>query len=130
MMTSPPFLKPQTMNVDFNGVRKSLCRTHDRLIAKLNRSIIMQDQFATPNELEDDRRTVNIKNYVLIDASEIDELLNDMRFMIGTVAACYDEDDPNFQDVYEQVYPAAGDKRMAEFNPESENEEPTNTAAT
>lgn len=104
------------MNVNFNNVRKRALYLHDDLVKKLNRAIIRHDEsWAKPNDVRHGQ-DVNLKGYVVIDADDIQETLNDLRMMIGTIASCYEPDDDAFKDVFSEVYPVGSDEAMESFN--------------
>jgi hypothetical protein len=106
------------MKVNFNNVRRQALYRHDSLVEKLNKAIIRnEDQYAVPNDVYHGQQ-VNLKGYVLIDAEDIHEVLNDLRMMLGTIASCYEEGNDEMKDIYSEVYPE--DKTMAVFNDDEE----------
>jgi len=108
------------MKVNFNNVRKQALYRYDDLATKLNAAIIKDDeQWARPNDIHHGH-SINLKGYVCIDAEDLDELMNDLRMLIGTIASCHVTDDPECTDVFSEVYPENTDKAMVCFNPESE----------
>jgi hypothetical protein len=110
------------MKVNFNNVRKQALYRYDSLVNKLNSAIIRnEDQFAKPNDLFHGC-DVNLKGYVLIDAEDIQETLNDLRMMLGTIASVYEEGNDEVQDVFSEVYPEGSGKEMACFNEEEDQE--------
>lgn len=88
------------MKVNFNNLRRQLCFSHDRLIHELN----------TSQEHE---------GYLLVDPNSIAEELNHLRQLIGSVAMTFNENDPEFEDVYQKEY-TDKDKHLAEFKFEEE----------
>lgn len=106
------------MTVNFNNVRKQAIYAHDKLIEKLNHSIIKNDeQYAEPNG-ED---YGNLKGYVLINANDIEKDLQTLRQMIGAIAMTAVEGEDDFKDVYEEVFPKEG-QTMKVFNQEEDGE--------
>ena len=106
------------MKVDFNNLRRQLVNSYEQLVDKLNNSIILEnDQWAMPNDVSHGH-DINIQGYVLIDANDIKTMLNDMRMLIASVAGCSVDDDEDFKDIYQEMFP--GNKRMAIFNKEEE----------
>lgn len=106
------------MKVNFNNVRKQALYRHDALVNSLNEAIIKNDdQYATPNDAYHGH-SVNLKGYVLIDPETIDDIMNDLRMVIGTIASCYEEGNEEHADVFSEVYPEGTEKAMAIFNPE------------
>lgn len=87
------------MEVNFNNLRKKTCIAYDRLGRKLNSSI-------------------NEDGCVEVPAEEIQAQMDDLKQLIGSIAMCYNKDDPNMIDVFEETYP--GDKSMIDFNPDEE----------
>lgn len=90
------------MNINFNNVRLQACIAYDKLCNKLNRAI--KDKSFSPE--------------IIIDPEDIQEEMNDLRMMIGTIAMTYQEGEEGFKDVYAEEYPEG--KSMQEFNPEEE----------
>lgn len=106
------------MKVDFNNLRKQALFNFDRLTEKLNYAIIKtDDEFAKPNGCDYD---LNLKGYVLIDAEDIQNQMESLRSLIGSIAMTYTEGDEDFSDVYEEAYPINESKRMKHFNDEDE----------
>jgi hypothetical protein len=86
------------MEVDFNNLRRQTCIAYDKLCRELNTAI---------DEDGD----------IQISAHEIQRSMDDLRMMIGTIAFCYEEGDPDKADVYTELY---GDGSMESFNPNAE----------
>ncbi len=103
------------MTVDFNNLRRQALYAHDKLVNKLNEAIIKKDseEYAKPNGYD---HYMNLGGYVLINADELSETMNDLRMLIASIASVYEPGDENFQDVYSEHYP--DDKRLATFNEE------------
>lgn len=72
------------MDVNFNNVRKQTCFTYDRLVRKLNASI-------------DD------SGEIIIDAGEIQEVMDRLRGLIMTSAYVYKQGDEDFKMVGDDV---------------------------
>lgn len=101
------------MNVNFNNLRKQLVHRYNDLCVKLNQSKVTDDD------------NVFIEGYgwlrkgdVLFSPNLIQQEMDDLRMLIGSVACCFDESDVNFANVYEELYPENSEKRMVEYNPE------------
>jgi len=90
------------MNINFNNLRKQAILKYNALVKKLNQSIIRENLYSKPNEHDYE---VNINGYVLIDAETIETEINDLRMLIGTIASVYETDNPNFIDVFTELYP-------------------------
>jgi hypothetical protein len=108
------------MKVNFNNVRKQALYRYDDLATRLNAAIIKDDeQWARPNDIHHGQ-SINLKGYVCIDAEDLDEVMNDLRMLLGTIASCYLEGDEDHKDVFSEVYPEGTEKAMVCFNPEDE----------
>ena len=95
------------MRVDFNNLRRQALHRYDALVDKLNSAIITDSQWAKPNDVHHGQE-INIQGYVLIDADDIQEEMDDLRMLIGTMACCSYENDDEFKDVFSEVYPNDG----------------------
>lgn len=109
------------MNVDFNNLRRQACNAYDRLAKKLNDSILKgEPQYAKPNAVHHGQ-DIDITGHILIDAEDIQKEMDDLRMMIGSIAATYETDNSNFKDIYDEVYPESDEnKRMVCFNDEED----------
>lgn len=94
------------MEVNFNNLRKKTCYAYDRLAKKLNYSI---------KEYE---KEYSEKGKLLIDCDEIQSEMEELKQLIGSIAMCYNKDDPDMKDVFEEIYP--GENNMVDFNPEDD----------
>lgn len=106
------------MKVNFNNLRKQSVYAYEKLVKELNASIVRDDQWAKPNCIHHNQQ-VNIKGYVLVDAEAIQKHLHSLRTMIGAIAATSMEDEDEFKDVYQEIYPKEGET-MPCFNEEEE----------
>ena len=86
------------MNIDFNNVRRQACFAYDALADKLNSKL---DGYK--------------KRTATFDADDIQEEMDELRAYIGAIACSYQPDDPDFKDVFSELYP--GDTVMVVFNP-------------
>ena len=102
------------MKVNYNNVRKQAIYAHDKLVEKLNNSIVKDKQYA-----DVDGEHCCIKGFVLIDANDIQGDIDTIRKMIGVIAMTSIEGDEEFKDVYEEVFPNE-DQRMKLFNQEED----------
>lgn len=104
------------MKVNFNGVRKSALRNCDELTTLLNEAIIRtDDEYASPNGYE---HSINLNGFVLIEADALQSVMDNLRMLIGTIGMTYEEDNEDFKDVFEPMYPE--NEGMVCFNPEPE----------
>lgn len=76
------------MSVNFNNLRKQAVYSYDRLVDKLNESIS-----------EDDWG----RKMVQIDPEDIQEDLDDLRRLILSIAMVYEDGNPDFKDVSEEI---------------------------
>lgn len=100
------------MKVNFNNLRVQACNAHDRLVARLNYHI-----------LKDVKDKSFVEGFgwigdgtIVIDAEQLEDIMNDLRMMVGSIAGIYEEGNEDFKNVYEEKYP--NDKQMEIFNPE------------
>lgn len=94
------------MEVNFNNLRNKTCLAYDRLTKKLN------------NAIAEYEKTYSEKGRLLIDCDEIQEEMDELKSLIGTIAMCYEENNAEMEDVFNKLY--GDDKSMLDFNPESE----------
>ncbi len=87
------------MEVNFNNLRKQTCIAYDKLCSKLNAEI-------------------NEYGNIEISAREIQGAMDDLRMTIGSIAFCYEENNPDMIDVWTDLYGEEGG--MQSFNPNSE----------
>lgn len=86
------------MEVNFNNLRKQTCIAYDKLCSKLNAEI-------------------NEDGNIEISAREIQSAMDDLRMTIGSIAFCYEENNPEIIDVWTDLY---GEGGMQSFNPNAE----------
>lgn len=87
------------MEVNFNNLRRQTCIAYDRLCSRLNANI-------------------DADGDIQISASEIQGAMDDLRITIGSIAFCYEENNPNMIDVWTDLY--GEDGAMESFNPDAE----------
>lgn len=107
------------MKINFNNVRKQAIYAYEKLVNELNSAIIKNDQWAKPNDVYHDKQ-INIKGYVLVDAEAIQKCIDTLRITIGTIGMAFEEENEDFRDVYQEIYPEENKKRMPCFNQEEE----------
>lgn len=93
------------MNVDFNNVRRQAMIQFEELTKRLNAAIIKDEQAHADTK---DNSYIRIDGYVLIDADEIQTLMDDIRMMIGTIAGTSDKGNPDFIDIFQELHPNDG----------------------
>lgn len=86
------------MEVNFNNLRKQTCIAYDKLCSKLNAEI-------------------NEDGNIEISARDIQSAMDDLRMTIGSIAFCYEENNPEMIDVWTDLY---GEGGMQSFNPNAE----------
>ena len=101
------------MEVNFNNLRKQACFAYDRLANKLNNCILSEYEYGDKKS-----NGKSISGNMLVDVEDIQEAMEGLRRLIGSIAMCYNEDDPDMKDVFEEIYP--DDKNMIYFNSENE----------
>jgi len=94
------------MEVNFNNLRKKTCFAYDRLANKLNSAIKEYEKEYSEN------------GSLLIDCNEIQSEMDELKQLIGSIAMCYNPNDPDMKDVFEEIYPE--DKSMVDFNPDND----------
>lgn len=100
------------MDVDFNNARKQAIADYERLAKRLNAHI------------EKDS-TWHDGPHVIIPVRELDKVMEDLRQSIGLIAMVHDGDNPEFKDVFSEVFPEDKYKHgpcMTVFNPEEDGE--------
>lgn len=103
------------MRIDFNNVRRQACISYDKLCRKLNDARCDEAN----GDWIDGYGRVD-KGTIIIEPEQLDDVMNDLRMMIGSIASSYLEGDAEVANVYDELYPENSEKRMAEFNPEPE----------
>ncbi len=92
------------MEVNFNNLRKKACYAYDRLAKKLNIAIAEYE------------KEYSEKGKLMIDCDEIQLEMDELKSLIGSIALCYHQNDPDFKDVFSEIYP--DEEIMIDFNPE------------
>lgn len=101
------------MNVNFNNLRRQAVHRYNTLCNRLNQAKLKTDD------------NVFIEGYgwlrtgdIVIGCNEIQEMMDDLRMLIGSIAMVYEEGNKDFENVYDQMYPQESEKQLSEFNPE------------
>ena len=81
------------MKINFNGVRRNACLTHDELVRALN-------------------KCKSHEGYILVDPNILTNYLGDLRTFLCSIASTYVEGDDDFKDVFNELYPEGTDKMM------------------
>lgn len=87
------------MEVNFNNLRKQTCIAYDRLCSRLNAAI-------------------NEEGNIEMSARDIQSAMDDLRMTIGSIAFCYEENNPDMIDVWTDLYGEEGG--MQSFSPDAE----------
>jgi len=91
------------MKVNFNNLRRQAYHGIQGLTDKLNKSIIKNnDQYAIPNDVYHGQQ-VNLEGYVLVDAEEIEETLNELNRLIGFISCVSEEGNEEFLDLTDEL---------------------------
>lgn len=91
------------ITINFNNVRRNACIAYDKLVNELN-------------------ACKEHEGYMLVDPHDIQDKMDSLRQMIGAIAMTYEEDNENFKDVFEELYPESEGKSMHTFDWNSEEE--------
>lgn len=105
------------MEVNLNNLRKQTAYSLDRVIKILNDGILPEKEFATFL----DNETGKWKTYegdILINKEDLQRHIDELRSQVWLMLCVYDEKNPNFQTVFEEVENSGG---LARFNDEDEN---------
>lgn len=102
------------MKVNFNNLRRQAVIAHNKLVMKLNEAKCPDKAVG---DWIDDYGQLR-ENTIIIEADELEDVMNDLRQMIGGVAMTYKEGDEDFKDIYAEMYPEVSGKAMAIFYPE------------
>jgi hypothetical protein len=70
------------------------------------------------NAIREYEKEYSEKRMLKISCDEIQLEMDNLKQLIGSIAMCYNEDDPNMKDVFEELY--LDDKVMVDFNPDNE----------
>ena len=92
------------MEVNFNNLRKQAIYAYEKLVDKLNFS--MQNYEIDYNE----------KNIIKINAKEIENDLNSLKTILGTIALCNIPGDDDIKDVFSEIYPEDSERCMTSLN--------------
>jgi hypothetical protein len=84
------------MKINLNGVRKSAAYSLDRLIKKLNAGMLSDYE----SVLEGGEW---VRGDVLVDSNDIKKDIAELRNVIWTLLCCYDENNPLFAEVWQEV---------------------------
>jgi hypothetical protein len=99
------------MEVNLNNLRKQTAYSLDRVIKILNAGILPEKEFAT--FLND--KTGKWKTYegdVLINKYDLQRHIEELRSNVWLMLCVYDEKNPNFQTVFEEVENSGGLERF------------------
>lgn len=102
------------MNVNFNNSRKPAIFRYDSLCKALNEARLKEgggyvEGFGHLS-----------KGDIVISPDDIQEQMDDLRSLIGTIAMCYEEGNPEMKDMYSEVFPEDKNTRMQCVNQEEE----------
>jgi hypothetical protein len=103
------------MTVNVNNLRKQAAYSLDRVIKTLNRGILPEKEFAS-HELEDGTYK-HWEGDVLVDKDDLQRDLDNLRSNIWVLLCCYEEGNPDYKAVYDEVEASGG---LARFNDDEE----------
>lgn len=89
------------MDINLNNVRTRAAYALDDLTKKLNRGILKEKE----SVLDEDKNGKNIwrEGDLLVFKEDIQQEMDELRQLIWTLLCVYDEKDPHFQCVFEEV---------------------------
>jgi len=105
------------MTINFNNLRKQALYAYDSLTEKLNCSFLKEQEHVYEKDEDGKERCIN--GDMLLNRSDIQKDMDDLRSLLGTIASVYEQNDENFKDVYSEVYPKE-ETGMVLFNNEEE----------
>lgn len=103
------------MKVDFNNLRKQTAYSLDRVIKKLNDGILPEKEFAGYEQ--EDGRFKHWEGNLLIDTEDLQKDIDELRMNVFILLCCYEEGNPEYADVSEDVEASGG---LARFNEKQE----------
>lgn len=116
------------MEVDFNNLRKKAVYAYERLAKTLNASIRTEGdgEFLAPN-YNVNNKTPNYWPHVAVRTADIQEAMDDLRGLIGTIAMLHDDEDADVRNVFDEIFPPDHETptegpSMTVFNPEEDGE--------
>ena len=86
------------MKVDFNNLRKQSVYSLNRLIKTLNNSI-----YEVNGYIETKNDSITCDKAIVLDPEELSDKIEELSTYIGLIAACFEEGNPNYQDVYSDI---------------------------
>lgn len=103
------------MKVNFNNLRKQTAYSLDRVIKILNDGILPEKEYASHKQ--EDGKFKHWEGDVLINAEELQKHIDELRSNVWVLLCCYEEGNPDYQCVYEEVEKTGG---LARFNDNEE----------
>jgi len=100
----------RNMNVDFNNLRRQAVISYEKLAKMLNATKASECDYGI--FLYGSGRIK--KDTIVLDADDIQEIMDDLRMTIGAISACYDEKDDNFKNIFDELFPEG--TTMTSFN--------------
>lgn len=98
------------MNVDLNNLRKQAAFALDDVIKTLNAGIMPEKEYAFHNV---DGKKQSFEGNILVSTDDLQSDLDYLRQCVYSLLCCYEEDNPLFQTVFEDVENNGG---LARFN--------------
>ena len=96
-----------------NNLRKQAAYSLDKVIKTLNSGIMQESTFAS--EKMPDGKMKHFSGNVLVEKERLQKNIDHLRSCVWALLCCYDENDPMFKCVYEDVEQSGG---LSIFNPE------------
>jgi hypothetical protein len=101
------------MKIDFNNFRKQTAYSLDRVIKTLNAGLIPEKEFAS--EKQEDGTMKHWEGDVLVLREDLQKDIDELRSNIWVMLCMYEENNPDYQCVFEDVEKSGG---LARFNDE------------
>jgi hypothetical protein len=105
------------MDVNINNLRKQAAYSLDKVIKTLNNGILPEKTFSSHDV---DGKSKQFEGDVLINKNDIQKNIDELRSNIWVLLCVYDDKDPDFKCVYEEVENSGG---IARFNEDIDEEE-------
>jgi hypothetical protein len=103
------------MRINFNNLRKQTAYSLDRVIKTLNDGILPEKEFAT--FLDKNEKWKTYEGDVLVNKDDLQRHIDELRSNVWAMLCVFDENNPEFQCVYEEVENSGG---LARFNDDDE----------
>lgn len=90
------------MSVNFNNLRKQAILQLEDITRDMNNAIIKDTQYAKPNDVYHEQ-SINIKGYVLIDSTILENKMNSLISLVNSIGCVYEEGNEEFSDISSEL---------------------------